>query len=114
MPRRHWIVLALALAPSVGIALAIVARRAAGPVSRDRVAVAVFTNRTGDSTLEPLGSMAADWITRGLDRLGGFDLAREQAALRPRSSYAVYTAGVLGLFSGHFHAGAPARGAARA
>ena len=33
---------------------------------RRKVAVAVFTNRTGDSSLEPLGSMAADWVTRGL------------------------------------------------
>ena len=30
--------------------------------------VAVFANRTGDATLEPFGSMAADWITRGLAR----------------------------------------------
>ena len=28
--------------------------------------MAVFTNRTGDSSLEPLGSIAADWVTRGL------------------------------------------------
>jgi tetratricopeptide (TPR) repeat protein/TolB-like protein len=33
---------------------------------RTRVAVAVFVNRTGDPALEPLGSMAADWVTRGL------------------------------------------------
>jgi DNA-binding SARP family transcriptional activator len=31
-----------------------------------RVLVSVFENRTGDSTLNALGSMAADWITRGL------------------------------------------------
>ena len=41
---------------------------------RRRVAVAVFTNRTGDSTLEPLGSMAADWVTRGLAQSGLVDV----------------------------------------
>jgi tetratricopeptide (TPR) repeat protein/TolB-like protein len=41
---------------------------------RRKVAVAVFTNRTGDSTLEPLGSMAADWVTRGLAQSGLVDV----------------------------------------
>jgi hypothetical protein len=41
-----------------------------GKLARDRVAVAVFSNRTGDPTLEPLGSMAADWVARGLGRTG--------------------------------------------
>jgi tetratricopeptide (TPR) repeat protein len=40
---------------------------AAGP---RRVAVAVFENQTGDSSLAPLGAMAADWITEGLARTG--------------------------------------------
>jgi TolB-like protein len=35
---------------------------------RIRVMVAVFANRTGDASLEPFGSMAADWVTRGLAR----------------------------------------------
>jgi hypothetical protein len=33
---------------------------------RRRDSVAVFVNRTGESLLEPLGRMAADWVTRGL------------------------------------------------
>ena len=70
MPKRVWIVLALALAAGAGLAATLLARREGRrSPSRDRVAVAVFTNRTGDSTLEPLGSMAADWITRGLGHL---------------------------------------------
>ena len=70
MRTRHWIAGALVLLAGAGAAVAVAARRHADrPPDRNRVAVAVFTNRTGDSTLEPLGSMAADWITRGLDGL---------------------------------------------
>ncbi len=70
--QRNWTILALALAAGAGIAAAILAGRQTGreTLARDRVAVAVFTNRTGDSTLEPLGSMAADWVTRGLGGSG--------------------------------------------
>jgi DNA-binding SARP family transcriptional activator/TolB-like protein len=35
-----------------------------------RVAVLPFENRTGDASLEPLGTMAADWISQGLTRTG--------------------------------------------
>ncbi|HYC30815.1 MAG TPA: hypothetical protein VEB59_00930, partial [Gemmatimonadales bacterium] len=69
------------------LSIALVAASAAGPLllggcrspaadglARRRIAVAVFTNRTGDSTLEPLGVMAADWITRGMDRLEGVEV----------------------------------------
>ena len=70
MPRRYWVALVLALVTGAGLAATLLARRAAqGRPARDRVAVSVFANRTGDSTLEPLGSMAADWITRGLAQL---------------------------------------------
>jgi len=34
-----------------------------------RVVVAVFENRTGDASLDPLGKMAADWIGEGLSRI---------------------------------------------
>ncbi|MEP6688664.1 MAG: hypothetical protein ABJC36_09975 [Gemmatimonadales bacterium] len=43
-------------------------RRWRGRPERTRVVVAVFANRTGDPALEQFGSMAADWITRGLAR----------------------------------------------
>jgi len=33
-----------------------------------RVAIAVFENQTGDTTLASLGLMASDWVTRGLAR----------------------------------------------
>jgi DNA-binding SARP family transcriptional activator len=35
-----------------------------------RVVVSPFENRTGDSALDPIGRMAADWIARGLSRTG--------------------------------------------
>src|SRR2546426_821679 len=40
-----------------------------------RVLVVPFANRTGDSTLDPLGNLAADWITRGLALTGVLELA---------------------------------------
>jgi TolB-like protein len=36
------------------------------PIGRQRVLVTQFENRTGDSTLDPLGDMEADWLTRGI------------------------------------------------
>jgi len=39
-----------------------------------RVSVAVFANRTGDRSLDPVGTMAADWITNGLTQSGSLDV----------------------------------------
>ena len=39
------------------------------PPVMPRVAVAVFSNRSGDSALEPLGTMMADWVLRGATRV---------------------------------------------
>ena len=36
----------------------------------NRVVVAVFENQTGDPKLDPVGRMAADWITQGLSQTG--------------------------------------------
>ena len=43
-------------------------------VSGKRVVVAVLSNETGDTTLAPLGKMAADWITQGLQETGFIDV----------------------------------------
>src|SRR2546426_2803055 len=40
--------------------------RATPSLNAKRVLVVPFTNRTGDTTLNPLANLAADWITRGL------------------------------------------------
>ena len=37
----------------------------------ERVLVTPFVNETGDSTLDALGRMAADWITEGFSRING-------------------------------------------
>jgi serine/threonine protein kinase/tetratricopeptide (TPR) repeat protein len=37
----------------------------------DLVAVAVFENQTGDSSLDSLGRMASDWISQGLSQISG-------------------------------------------
>lgn len=41
-----------------------------GGVDRDRVVVVPFENRTSTDSLDPVGTMAADWITEGLSRTG--------------------------------------------
>jgi TolB-like protein len=51
------------------VAVGVFAMRAwprARTVSRERVLVTQFENRTGDSTLDALGDMEADWLTRGI------------------------------------------------
>jgi tetratricopeptide (TPR) repeat protein/TolB-like protein len=47
-----------------------------------RVVVAPFQNLTGDPSLDPLGQMAAGWITRGLLETGAVDIVPTQTALK--------------------------------
>ena len=76
MPRPSRAVLGTILALAAGAAVVVMANHlpSSARSARKRIAVAVFSNRTGDSTLEPLGTMAADWITRGMDRLDGVEV----------------------------------------
>jgi DNA-binding SARP family transcriptional activator len=46
-----------------------------------RVVVAPLENRTGDSGLDPLGAMAADWITQGLSGTGIVEVVPTSAGL---------------------------------
>ncbi|MEP6731733.1 MAG: FlgO family outer membrane protein [bacterium] len=73
--RAPWIIAAVALiaiafgawiAPDTraGIVALFSGRRAA--LSSRRIVVAAFTNQTGDKALDPLGELAADWLTRVL------------------------------------------------
>jgi tetratricopeptide (TPR) repeat protein len=73
---KRW-VLRLGLAAAViGVAAAgvlVVAVRAPNaktPLNPDLVAVATLTNETGDATLEPMGRMAAEWISQGIQQHG--------------------------------------------
>ena len=47
-----------------------------------RVVVAVFENQTGDPSLDPLGRMASDWITLGLQRTGMVDVVPSPTLLQ--------------------------------
>ncbi|MCI0698147.1 protein kinase [candidate division KSB1 bacterium] len=47
----------------------------------NRVVVAVFENRTGDPALDPLGNMAADWITQAISHTGLVEVVPSVSAL---------------------------------
>jgi len=77
--RKLWHRVGFGVAAAAVVAILLVAwfsRRPAaaalGSVALDpkRVAVGIFDNETGDSTLAPLGKMAADWVVRSLARTG--------------------------------------------
>jgi len=73
---------ALALA---GIAIGLAAMhfwpRPTPPAHRPRLVVGVFENRTGDARHDPLGFMAADWVTQGLQETGEVDVVPSTTAL---------------------------------
>jgi len=52
-----------------------------------RVVVAVFENQTGESDLDPLGRMAADWITQGLAESGLVDVVPSTFGLASRPDF---------------------------
>jgi tetratricopeptide (TPR) repeat protein len=52
------------------------------PLLPQRVVVAPFENRTGDPALDPVGSMAADWITQGISQTALVDVVQVNTALR--------------------------------
>jgi TolB-like protein len=76
---------ALYLASALGAAVVLVLVVRAATAKRDRtglpprVLVTVFDNRTGDSTLQPLGRMAQDWLSQGLVRTRLVDVVDPQA-----------------------------------
>ena len=72
--RRPRFGLAVAVLGIAGVVLG-VTLRSTPSLNPKRVLVVPFTNRTGDSTLDPLGSLAADWITRGLGSTEVLELA---------------------------------------
>jgi DNA-binding SARP family transcriptional activator/TolB-like protein len=72
--RRPRFSLAVALLGVAGVVVG-VSLPSAPALNTKRVLVVPFTNRTGDSTLDPLGNLAADWITRGLASTEVLELA---------------------------------------
>jgi len=69
-PQRHgWVPAMLAVLTAVvgvGLAAGAILRARSPELAPHRVAAAVFENRTGRRDLDALGTLAADWIVRGL------------------------------------------------
>jgi TolB-like protein/tetratricopeptide (TPR) repeat protein len=53
---------------------ALVIRRVAPDPADSRVVVVPFENRTGQASLDPIGTMAADWVIQGLSRTGTIEV----------------------------------------
>lgn len=58
---------------------ALLASRDSADVSANRVFVSRFANNTGAPSVDQVGPMAADWITRGLAETGLFDVVQDSA-----------------------------------
>jgi tetratricopeptide (TPR) repeat protein len=72
---------ALALVVLAAIGYWATARKPADTLDTQRVLVAPLENRTGDATLDPIGSMAADWLIQGLAQTGIVDVVPVTTAL---------------------------------
>ncbi|MEP7344261.1 MAG: BTAD domain-containing putative transcriptional regulator [Gemmatimonadaceae bacterium] len=71
MAHRRWrltAILVVALAGVLGLWSLRSGVRSSSPLVTNRVLVAAFENRTGDTTFDALGGLAADWITMGIQQ----------------------------------------------
>jgi tRNA A-37 threonylcarbamoyl transferase component Bud32 len=94
-PWRRWgasaaVAAALVLAVLTAVAAIVGTRHQAAESALDanRVAVDIFENRTGDPRLEPVGAMAADWITRGIAETGLVDVIDVETQLATQGELA--------------------------
>ena len=71
-----------ALAVITGIASYLLFFATGPPEYADRVLVVPFENRTGDSSLDPIGRTAADWITEGILQSGVVDAVQTTTTLQ--------------------------------
>jgi len=82
--RRAVLVAALAVLLVAGVQAARWILTGRGPPpDPNRIVVVPFENRTGDSTLALLGSMAADWITQGLHEIDVIEVVPTATAIEP-------------------------------
>jgi serine/threonine protein kinase/TolB-like protein len=79
-PRRVVAAALLSVAVAVGAVALNLPRRSDASADRP-VLVAPFENGTGDQALAPLGDMAADWITQGLQRSGLVPVVDSRSAI---------------------------------
>jgi eukaryotic-like serine/threonine-protein kinase len=90
--RRRLRRVAVAAAVGAGVAIAavsftITARSHRPPaLNPERVVVAPFENRTGDRSLDPLGVMAADWVSQGLSETGLVQVVDARTAIASAAS----------------------------
>jgi serine/threonine protein kinase len=66
----------------IGAAAFFIFRKSTPGLDPDLVAVAVFENQTGDSSLDPLGRMASDWIGQGLSKIEGLKVVPMMSVLQ--------------------------------
>ena len=86
MRRQRWVWPGMALATTVAatVVASVIVSKPLTPTHglvADRVMVGLFENRTGDPELEPLGGMATDWVTQGLQLAGLGDVVPTATAL---------------------------------
>lgn len=81
--RLRWGV-AFAVAGALIVA-AFLAWRQARPLDQRRVVIAVFANRTADTSLAPIGDMASDWVATALARTGLVDVVDSRAVFSSAS-----------------------------
>lgn len=84
--RRAMLAGAFALGLSAFALLALFPRGAAGKLDPKRVTVQEFENHTRDATLDPLGPMAADWISQGISQSGVADVLSVPMTVRDAGS----------------------------
>src|SRR5881296_2805021 len=100
-PRRRWLGVAAAAFCLAVVAAAVSLRaREPAPLNAKRVLVVPFANRTGDSTLDPLANLAADWITRGLALTGVLEIADPGAMVLGGRTGSVHGSGPPGHEAG--------------
>jgi hypothetical protein len=80
-PRVALLVTAGIAFVALGIAAgrALVVSRGTSDASASRIFVSRFANNTGTPSVDQVGPMAADWITRGLAETGLFDVVQDSA-----------------------------------
>ena len=86
--RKRAVAVVMAAGMTIAVAgagLLLVQRRPnldAAALDRERVVVAPFENQTGDRSLDPVGKMAADWLTQGLAQTGLMKVVDASTAIR--------------------------------
>jgi DNA-binding SARP family transcriptional activator/tetratricopeptide (TPR) repeat protein len=88
VPRLTWMTIA-AVASMAGIAGASRYFRTPASLDAKRVYVSWFENRSGDPALAPIGGMARDWVSQGLEQSGVVAVAsaaRAEDVSRPRQT----------------------------